>query len=137
MDLNELPGGIPSRISGLLFSLLRHLLALTELAAEETRLLIRQSIVTLLLVVALIVTLVISYLALIGTVIALLTLGHGWGWPQAFGAVALIHLMLAGLLLVFLRNRTVLRPYEVTTAEVRRDLDALQTYSRRSSHSQQ
>lgn len=133
MDLNELPGGIPSRISGLLFALLRHLLALTELAAEETRLLIRQSITAILLLVALIVTLVISYLALIGSVIALLTLGHGWGWPAAFAVVGLFHLLVAGFLVFLLRVRTTSRPFEATAAEIRRDLDALGNYSGKSS----
>ena len=135
MDLNELPGGIPSRISGLVFSLLRHFLALSELAAEETRLLIRQSVAAILLFIALILTLVISYLALIATVIALLTLREGWGWAESFASVGLFHLLLAGLLVFFIRNRTAPRPYEATSAEIRRDLDALGNYSEKSSRS--
>ena len=137
MDPNELPGGIPSRISGLLFALLRHLLSLTELAAEETRLLIRQSITAILLLVALIVTLVISYLALLATLISFLTLGHGWSWPSAFALVGFFHLLIAGILVFFLRLRTASRPFEATTAELRRDLDALGTYSGKSSPTSQ
>lgn len=120
-----------------MFSLLRHLLALTELAAEETRLLIRQSIVAILLLIALIVTLVISYLALIATVVSILTLGHGWGWPAAFALVGIFHLVLAGALLLLLRFRTAPRPFEATATELRRDLDALGSYSGKSSHPHQ
>lgn len=132
MDLNESSGGIPSRISGLLFALLRHLLALTELAAEETRLLIRQSIVSILLLVALVVAVVICYLALLATVISLLTFGLGWEWPAAFGIVTLFHLVLILLLVYFLRQRTAPKPYEATASEIRRDLDALGSYSKKS-----
>ncbi len=133
MDLNELPGGIPSRVSGLLFALLRHLLALTELAAEETRLLIRQSLVSILLIVALIVTVVMAYLSLLATLVSLLTLGRGWGWPSALGLVTLLHFVLAGLILFFLRIRTKPRPYAETASEIRRDLDSLDSYSKKTS----
>ena len=133
MDLKELPGGIPSRISGLLYALLRHLLALTELAAEETRILIRQSVVAILMLIALTVTVVISYLSLLAAVISLLTLRQGWGWPTAFAIVALFHLLLAGLIVFLLRLRTAPSPFEATAAEIRRDLDSLGSYSKKSS----
>ena len=133
MDLNELPGGIPSRVSGLLFALLRHLLALTELAAEEPRLLIRQSLVSILLLVALIVVVVIAYLSLLATLVSILTMGGGWGWPAAFGLVTLLHFVLAGVIFFFLRVRTKPRPYAETASEIRRDLDSLDNYSKKSS----
>jgi uncharacterized membrane protein YqjE len=129
MDLNTPPSGIPSRISGLLFALLRHALALTELAAQETQILIRQSVAAILLLIAFIVVVVISYLGLLATVISLLAIGHGWCWPAAFGVVALFHLLLAGMILVILKNRSIPRPYEATTSELRRDLESLGKYS--------
>lgn len=135
MDLNDLPGGIPSRVSGLLFALLRHLLALSELAAEETRLLIRQSLLSILLLVALIVTVVIAYLSLLATAISLLTIAGGMGWPAAFGLVTILHLVVAGLIFFLLRIRTTPRPYAETTSEIRRDLDSLDSYSKKSSAS--
>lgn len=133
MDLNDLPGGIPTRVSGLLFALLRHLVALTELAAEETRLLIRQSLLSIMLLVALVVTMVIAYLSLLATVISLLTMMAGWGWPAAFALVTFLHLILAALIFFLLRIRTTPRPYAETSSEIRRDLDSLGNYSKKPS----
>lgn len=137
MDLNELPGGIPSRISGLLFAVLRHLLALSELAAEETRLLIRQSILTILMLAAFLVTVVICYLALLAAIISILALGQEWGWPSAFAVVAFAHLLLAGLILFLIRKCTTPHLYEATASELRRDLDALASYAGKSSRTPQ
>jgi uncharacterized membrane protein YqjE len=134
MDPNEPSGGIPSRISGLLYALMRHVLALTELAAEETRILIRQSVTAIILLIALIVVLIISYLSLLATVIILLTINQGWGWPSAFAVMAAVHLVMAVLIVSVLRVRTALNPFEATTAELRRDLDHLGNYAKKSPH---
>jgi len=55
MNSQHLPGGIPSRITGLTAGLLRHLLSLGSLAALEGRLFVRQSIAGLVLVIAIVV----------------------------------------------------------------------------------
>lgn len=135
MDLNQLSGGIPSRISGLVSAVIRHLLALAEIAAEETRFLIRQSIVAILLLLSLIVTVVIGYLALLATVISILSIHQGWGWAASFGAVALVHFFLGGILFTVLLSRSLPNPYKATATEFRKDLDALNNYAKRSPNS--
>ena len=56
----------------------------------------------------------------------------GWGWPVSLSAAGLIHLALLGVLYRFLRSRASIRPFEATSAELRRDIDALGGYTRRS-----
>jgi hypothetical protein len=138
MDLHSpsdgLPsGGFSSRLSGLLVALFHHLFSLGELAAEEARIFIRQSVASLILLASLILVIMISYLGLIATVVSLLTLGHGWNWAAAFGVITLFHLLLAGVLLLALRLRITPRPFEATAVELRRDLDHLKCYSKKSS----
>ncbi len=127
------PGGFSSRFSGLLVALLRHLFSLGELAAEEMRLFIRQSVASIILLAALILIIMISYLGLIATIVSLLALGHGWNWSVAFGVITLFHLLLAGILLIALRIRITSPPFEATALELRRDLDHLKCYSKKSS----
>ena len=136
MDLNQLPGGIPSRISGITAALLRHFLALAELATEEARLLVRQSLIALILLSALILVLMISYLSLVAAVASLLTLEMGWSWPSALVAISFLHLLLAAGLLFFLRIRNFTPPFEATAAELRRDMESLGSYSKQSSNNQ-
>jgi uncharacterized membrane protein YqjE len=130
MNPQELPGGIPSRITGLAAGLLRHGLTLGALAAAEVRLLLRQSIVTLLLALAMIVAGIISYVALIGAVIALLALKLSWGWPVSLATAGLIHLALLGFLFSILRSKSLPRPFEGTSAELQKDLESLSRFSK-------
>jgi vacuolar-type H+-ATPase subunit I/STV1 len=130
MNSQHLPGGIPSRITGLTAGLLRHLLSLGSLAALEGRLLIRQSIAGLILLLAIVVVAMIAYVALIGAVIALLATSLKWGWPVSLAAAGLLHLGILGILYQALRARIITpRPFEATTAELRRDIDALGSFT--------
>jgi vacuolar-type H+-ATPase subunit I/STV1 len=130
MNSQHLPGGIPSRITGLTAGLLRHLLSLGSLAALEGRLLIRQSIAGLILLLAIVVVAMIAYVALIGAVVALLATSLKWGWPVSLAAAGLLHLGILGILYQALRARIITpRPFEATTAELRRDIDALGSFT--------
>jgi uncharacterized membrane protein YqjE len=131
MDPQELPGGIPSRISGLTAALLRHLLALGALAAEETRQLIRQSLAGLLLLISLILSLFLCYLGGMAALISLLALDLHWGWPSSLAASALFHLALAAILFVVLKFTSLPSPYQATSAELQRDIEALGKHSHR------
>ena len=134
MDTNQPTGGIPSRISGVTAALLRHFLALAELASEEGRLLIRQSLTVIILLVALILVVMISYLALVAAVVSLLYLGLGWSLPMALVTISFFHLLLAGAIILFLRMRTSSPLFEATAAELRRDMESLSSYSKQSSN---
>lgn len=129
MNPQDLPGGIPSRITGLTAGLLRYILSIGALAAEEGRMLIRQSVAVLLLIVAMVVVAIISYTALVVAIAALLAINLGWGWPLSLAAVGLVHLAILGILLKILRSTTGPRPFEATAAELRRDIDALGNYA--------
>jgi len=129
MNPQDLSGGIPSRITGLTAGLLRYLLSLGALAAEEARLLIKQSVAVLLLILAIVVVAIISYTALVVAGAALLAMKLGWGWPLSLAALGLIHLVILGILLKILRSTAAPRPFEATTAELRRDIDALGNYA--------
>ena len=129
---HDLPGGIPSRISGLTAGLIRHLLSLVSLAALEGRVFIRQSIAGIILLAALILFAMIAYVALIASGISLLAMYLKWGWPLSFAAAGLLHLALVGILYKLLRARIAPRPFEATSAELQRDIDALSIYSNHS-----
>jgi uncharacterized membrane protein YqjE len=129
MTPQDLPGGIPSRITRLTAGVLRYTLSLGALAAEEGRLLIRQSVTSVLLLVAMVVMSIISYVALIGAGVSLLAVKLSWGWPVSLTTAGLIHLGLVGILLGILRSRTAPRPFEATRAELCKDIDALGNYS--------
>ncbi len=126
-----LTGGIPSRLSGLITELLRHVLSLGALAAEETRVLIQRSITGVLVLIVLILMLVIAYVSAIIAVVSLLALGCGFGWVATLGLISLLHLLLAGGCYLFLRLKSFPRPYEATSAELQRNLEALGTSSRK------
>ena len=130
MEPHDAQRGIPARFSGLLAALLRHLLALGALAAEETRLLVRQSITSIVLLTALLLSVMIAYLALAAGAVSLLVLRLYWEWPLALGTLSLLHLLLATVLFAVFKTRSGPRPYEATTAELRRDLEALANHSR-------
>ena len=130
MNPQDLPGGIPSRITGLTAGMIRHLLALGSLAAFEGRLFIRQSVAGIILLIALVVVAVIAYVAVIAAAVSLLAISLKWGWPLSFAAAALVHLALFGVLYQLLRVRTAPRPFENTAAELQRDIDALNSYSK-------
>ena len=132
MNQQGLPGGIPSRVTGLTAGILRYTLSLGSLAAEEGRLLIRQSVAAILLLVGMVIVAAIAYVALIAAGVSLLAMKLGWGWPVSLSAAGLIHLALLGVLYRFLRSRASIRPFEATSAELRRDIDALGGYTRRS-----
>lgn len=129
MNAQDLPGGLASRITGLAAGLLRHGLTLGALAAAEGRLLLRQSVVLLLLSLAMIVAGVIAYVALIGAVVALLAVKLSWGWPVSLAAAGMIHLALLGILFPILRSRSLPRPFEGTSAELKRDIESLGRFS--------
>jgi len=131
MSHQPLPGGIPSRVSGLTIGVVRHLLSLGSLAAEEGRLFVRQSITGLILLMALILVAMIAYVALIACVVTLLAVSLNWGWPVSLAAAAMIHLGLVWILYSILRARITFRPFEATTAELQRDMDVLSHYSNR------
>jgi len=132
MNQQDLPGGIPSRVTGLTAGILRYTLSLGALAAEEGRLLIRQSVAAILLLASMMIVAAIAYVALIAAGVSLLAMKLGWGWPVSLSAAGLIHLALLGVLYRFLRSRASIRPFEATSAELRRDIDALGGYTRRS-----
>lgn len=132
MNQQDLPGGIPSRVTGLTAGILRYTLSLGSLAAEEGRLLIRQSVAAILLLAGMMIVAAIAYVALIAAGVSLLAMKLGWGWPVSLSAAGLIHLALLGVLYRFLRSRASIRPFEATSAELRRDIDALGGYTRRS-----
>ena len=132
MNQQDLPGGIPSRVTGLTAGILRYTLSLGSLAAEEGRLLIRQSVAAILLLVGMVIVAAIAYVALIAAGVSLLAMKLGWGWPVSLSAAGLIHLALLGVLYRFLRSRASIRPFEATAAELRRDIDALGGYTKRS-----
>ena len=132
MTPNDLPGGIPSRISGLTAGLIRHLLSLGSLAALEGRMFIRQSIAGIILLAALLLFAMIAYVALIGSAISLLAMFLKWGWPLSLAAAGLLHLALVGILYKLLRARIAPRPFESTSAELQKDIDALSTFSNNS-----
>jgi hypothetical protein len=132
MNQQELPGGIPFRVTGLTAGILRYTLALGALAAEEGRLLIRQSVAAILLLAGMMIVAAIAYVALIAAGVSLLAMKLGWGWPVSLSAAGLIHLALLGVLYRFLRSRASILPFEATSAELRRDIDALGGYTRRS-----
>lgn len=126
---HDLPGGIPSRVSGLAAGLIRHLLSLGSLAALEGRMFIRQSIAGIILLAALLLFAMISYVALVASAISLLAMFLKWGWPLSLAAAGLLHLAFVGILYTMLRVRIAPRPFEATSAELQKDIDALSIYS--------
>lgn len=126
---HDLPGGIPSRISGLTAGLIRHLLSLGSLAALEGRMFIRQSIAGIILLAALLLFAMIAYVALIASAISLLAVFLKWGWPLSLASAGLLHLAFVGILYKMLRARIAPRPFEATSAELQKDIDALSIYS--------
>jgi uncharacterized membrane protein YqjE len=132
MGEQELPGGIASRLTGLTAALISHILAITALAADETRSLIQRSLVSLILIIALIASLFIAYLALVLTAVVLLTIWFGWSWITALGAAALSHIIFALILFLILRFRSNSPVFEGTSEEIRRDLDALNKFAKNS-----
>ncbi|MFZ4717329.1 MAG: phage holin family protein [Chthoniobacterales bacterium] len=131
MNPQDLPGGIPSRITGLIAGILRYAFSIGALAAEEGRLLIRQSIAAILLLMVMAVIAMIAYVALVAAAVSLLAMKLQWGWPVSLSAAGLIHLALLGILFNILRTRTAPRPFEATSAELRRDIETLGNYAKR------
>ena len=86
----------------------------------------------ILLLVGMVLVAAIAYVALIAAGVSLLAMKLGWGWPVSLSAAGLIHLALLGVLYRLLRSRASIRPFEATSAELRRDIDALGGYARRS-----
>jgi len=129
MNPNDLPGGIPSRLSGLTAGFLRHFLAIAGLAAAEGRLFLRQSIGGIILLVVMLVFALIAYVTLLSSVICLLAILLKWGWPVSLAAAGMFHLALVAILYRVLKARMAPRPFEATTAELQRDIDALGTFS--------
>jgi uncharacterized membrane protein YqjE len=131
MNPQDLPGGIPSRITGLIAGILKYAFSIGALAAEEGRLLIRQSIAAILLLMAMAVIAMIAYVALVAAAVSLLAMKLQWGWPVSLSAAGLIHLAILGILFNILRTRTAPRPFEATSAELRRDIETLGNYAKR------
>lgn len=129
MPFQNLPGGLPSRVAGVSAGLLSHLLSLGSLAALEWRLFLRQGLGALLLIIAGLVVAAIAYVALVAAIVAILSLQLGWGWPVSLAAAGLLHLGLLGIVVRLLKARLSDRPFEATVAELRRDLDHLDSLS--------
>jgi hypothetical protein len=129
MNPQDLPGGLAARITGLAAGLLRHGFALGALAAAEGRLLVRQSLFTLLLAIAMALVAAIAYVALIGAVVALAAEKLSWGWPVSLAAAGMIHVALLAILFSVIRGITLPRPFEATTAELKRDIENLGRFS--------
>jgi len=125
MKQQDYSGGIPSRITGMAAGLLHHGLTLGALAVAEGRLLLRQSVAVLLLALAMTVAGIIAYVALVCSVVALVAVKLNWGWPVSLSAAGLIHLGLMGILFSILRTRSLPRPFESTSEELRKDLESL------------
>ena len=125
----DLPGGIPSRITGLIAGIIRHFLTLGSLAAAEGQLFIRQSVMGLILLLALIVVAMIAYVALLLCGVAMLAIYLKWGWPISLAATGLIHLGFVAILYKLLRARISHRPFQATSSELQRDIEALSNYS--------
>lgn len=90
---------------------------------------IRQSIAGIILLAALILFAMIAYVALIASAISLLAMFLKWGWPLSLAAAGLLHLAFVGILYKILRARIAPRPFEATSAELQKDIDALSIYS--------
>ena len=129
----ELPGGLSSRLAGVAAGLLRHILSLGSLVSLEWGLFLRQSLAALLLIAAAVVVTAIAYVALVAAVIAILATQLGWGWPVSLAAAGILHLAILGLLVKLLQARLQNRPFEATTAELRRDLENLNSLAGRPS----
>lgn len=125
MNPQDLPGGIASRLTGLVAGILRHALAIGALAALETRQLIRQSVAILLLAVATLLAALIAYVAILAAIVSLLAVKLSWGWPVSLGAAGLLHLAVLGILFSILRGVSAPRAYEATAAELTKDLETL------------
>ena len=125
MNPHDPVGGLASRITGLGAGILRHGLTVGSLALAEGRLLLRQSLFTLLLGVAMTVVAAIAYVSLIAAVIAVAAVKLSWGWPVSLAAAGMLHLAMLGILYSVIRNMTPSRPFEVTAAELKRDIDSL------------
>lgn len=121
-------GGIASRITGLGAGILRHGFTIGSLAVAEGRLLLRQSLFTLLMGVAMTVVAAIAYVSLIAAAVALAAMKLSWGWPVSLAAAGMLHLALLGFLFSIIRTRTPDRPFEATAAELKRDIDALGSF---------
>ena len=132
MGQNSLPGGIAARLAGLTAALISHTLAITALAADEARALIQRSLISVIIAIALIVSLFIAYLALVFAAIILLSVCFGWSWLAAILTAAGMHIIFATVLFIILRMRRSSPLFEATSAELRRDFEALNTFSRHS-----
>jgi uncharacterized membrane protein YqjE len=73
----------------------------------------------------------IAYIALVAAAVSLLAMKLQWGWPVSLSAAGLIHLAILGILFNILRTRTAPRPFEATSAELRRDIETLGNYAKR------
>jgi uncharacterized membrane protein YqjE len=67
----------------------------------------------------------IAYVSLIAAVIAVAAVKLSWGWPVSLAAAGMLHLAMLGILYSVIRNMTPSRPFEVTAAELKRDIDSL------------
>ena len=117
--------GISARFLGLSGTLLEHVTSLFSLAALETGQLMKQTLACLLLFIATVLALFIAYLALLATGVALAVIQFNLSWTTTFGAVTLLHFLLAGILIVLLRQRRSHAPLAMTRAEIQRDIESL------------
>lgn len=125
MNPHDPVGGLASRITGLGAGILRHGFTIGSLALAEGRGLLRQSLFTLLLGVAMTIVAAIAYVSLIAAVVALAAVKLSWGWPVSLAAAGMLHLALLGILFSLIRNIIPSRPFEITATELKRDIDAL------------
>ncbi|MFI0348737.1 MAG: phage holin family protein [Chthoniobacterales bacterium] len=122
--------GIPARLMGLSSALLQHVVAILLLAGLEARQLLKRSIASILIFIAILIFIFIGYLALLSTVIAIAIMHFSVSFPLTLAGVALFHFFIAGILILFLRRQQNEPAFAVTLHEIQRDIELLATDSR-------
>lgn len=115
---------------GLSSALLQHVVAILSLAGLEARQLLKRSIASILIFIAILIFIFIGYLALLSTVIAIAIMHFSVSFPLTLAGVALFHFFIAGILILFLRRQQNEPAFAVTLHEIQRDIELLATDSR-------
>ena len=140
MSSGSLPSRNPAGHSGLLDNALGLLSAIAEffesrfaLAAQESKAAGLQILILLACVIAAVVLCVMGYIFLI--VSAVVGLAHllGTSWPVVALVVALVHFIIAGVLLLVARNRITKPMFRDTVEELRKDREWLKTLNQSTS----
>lgn len=121
--------GIPERFKELTAALIEHVVAIASLASVEASELLKHSIITLLIAGGILFFGIIGYLSLLGVVVTLAINHFGINLVMGLACVALLHFILAGLLVILLRCRPSSPAFAMTQEEVKRDIEALRSPS--------